>query len=147
MIINDSIHIDASIEHVFDIFSDLSKAADRINGITSIEMVQGPAQMIVGTRWRETRVMFGKEVTEEMWVTEITPNERYVVVAELGSTHYRSVYTFLPENNGTRVDTTFEGKAQSLGAKLMMPLGFLFAGATKKAMHQDLEDLKVVCED
>jgi len=44
------------------------------------------------------------------------------------------------------VDMTFEGRPISLGARLVSVIGVLFAGAAKKALHQDLVNLKRVCE-
>ena len=69
-----------------------------------------------------------------------------VAEAEARGIHYRSEYRFTSEGSGTRVDMTFEGSPVSLGARLARVVGALFAGAAKKALHQDLVDLKRVCE-
>ena len=37
-------------------------------------------------------------------------------------------------------------RANSFGAKLFTPLGFLFAGTMKKAIQKDLDDLKALVE-
>ena len=37
-----------------------------------------------GTRWLETRKMYGKLVTEEMWVSEFEPHKIYLVKAGTG---------------------------------------------------------------
>jgi len=41
---------------------------------------------------------------------------------------------------------TFVGMPVSLGARLASPIGLLFLGAVKKALHQDLLQLKRACE-
>ncbi|MET0714123.1 MAG: SRPBCC family protein [Mycetocola sp.] len=146
MRIQDSISINADRKRVFAVFCDLDKAATNVTAITRIEVLTGPAQLNVGTRWRETRTMFGKEATEEMWVTGFEPDVSYVAEAESRGTHYRSEYRFTPDGTGTRVDMTFEGTPLTLGARLAGVLGALFAGAAKKALHQDLVDLKRACE-
>jgi hypothetical protein len=144
--IQDSISIDADRKRVFEVFSNLDNAAANINAITRVEVLAGPAQLNLGTKWRETRMMFGREATEEMWVTGYERDVSYVAEAESRGTHYRSEYRFAPEGSGTRVDMTFERTPLSFGARLAGILGVLFAGAAKKALHQDLVDLKRVCE-
>jgi hypothetical protein len=144
--IHDSISINADRARVFEVFCDLANAAGNITAITKLEVLEGPAQLNLGTRWRETRTMFGQEATEEMWVTGYEQDASYVAEAESRGTHYRSEYRFTAEGNGTRVDTTFEGTPLSVGARVVSIFGVLFAGSAKKAMHQDLVDLKRVCE-
>ena len=146
MKIQDSIGINADRARVFEVFGDLDHAAANISAITKLEVLAGPAQLNMGTRWRETRKMFGQEATEEMWVTGYEQDASYVVEAESRGTHYRSEYRFTPEGSGTRVVMTFEGTPISFGARLGSVIGALFAGAAKKALHQDLVDLKRVCE-
>lgn len=91
--------------------------------------------------------MFGKEATEEMWVTGYRKDVSYVVEAESRGAHYRSEYRFTPEGGGTRVDMVFEGAPLTVGARLAGAIGVLFAGAARKALHQDLVDLKRACEE
>ncbi len=146
MRISEEISVDAPIERVFAVFTDLEAATENIAGVREVEVLQGPSRLAIGTRWRETRVLFGKQATEEMWVTALDENRRYVVEAESHGTKYRTEYTFEPSEGATRVAMTFEGRPVSLGAKLMSWLGFLFQGAVRKALRQDLLDLKAVCE-
>ena len=142
MKIKTAIQINAPRSDVFNAFSDLNGIESVIDGIQSIEVLEGPAQMAVGTKWKETRVMFGKEATEVMWVTELDKDERYVVEAESHGTHYRSEYTFTDSKEGTDVTMTFEGKPLSLFSKIMSVMFIFFVGATKKALKQDMENLK-----
>ncbi|WP_411720583.1 SRPBCC family protein [Mycetocola sp.] len=146
MNIHDSITINADRKRVFEVFCDLDNAAANIGGITKVEVLAGPSQLNVGTRWRETRTMFGKEATEEMWVTGYEQDVSYVAEADSRGAHYRSEYRFTPEGSGTRIDMRFVGTPNTLGARLAGVLGALFAGAAKKALHQDLVDLKRACE-
>ena len=146
MTITDSIFIQAPIERVFEVFTDLDKATDRISAITRIEVLEGPAKMQKGTKWRETRKMFGSDATEVMWVTELEPNSRYVVDADSHGAKYTTTYTFSPKDKGVEVNFSFASQPYTVGAKLMGITFALFAGATKKALHQDLLDLKAACE-
>lgn len=146
MKIHNTVSINADPARVFKVFCDLDKAPANISSITKLEVLAGPAQLNVGTKWRETRKMFGQEATEEMWVVAYEKHVSYAVEAESRGNHYRSEYRFTPEGSGTRVDMTFEGVPLTFGARLAGMIGALFVGAAKKEMHKDLLDLKRVCE-
>jgi len=138
--------INAPLEQVFEVFTDLPNAPDRITGIVSVEMLtDGP--MAEGTRWKETRKMMGKEATETMWITTFDPPNRYVAEAESCGTHYISILSFEPNDGGTSVTMSFEGKPLTLVAKLFsLPMGFLMKGMLRKMVAKDLEDQKAYCE-
>ena len=146
MRIIETVIIDAELPQVFDVFCDLDSAVTNLDAITKIELLAGPAKLNVGTRWRETRTMFGRQASEVMWVTEYTENASYAVEAESHGTHYRTEYRFSAEGNGTRVTMTFVGKPVSFGARLLSPISLLFISASKKACRQDLLQLKRACE-
>ena len=59
-------------ERVFQALTDLEGAARWMPGIAHVERV-GDVREGVGSRWRETRMMRGKEVTEELEVTHYHP--------------------------------------------------------------------------
>jgi len=146
MKIQTEIIIHADIDQVFDTFRDLDIIEKHVQGITLLERLNGPAKMEVGTKWRETRVMFGKEATEVMWVTEMNKDKNYVVEAESRGTHYRSEYTFTQQADDVLVQLTFEGIPLTFGTKIMSALFFLFAGMTKKMLLKDMKSLKVLLE-
>jgi uncharacterized membrane protein len=146
MQVESQITIKAPLGKVFEVFSDLSRAEERVEGIKKIEILNPPAQMQLGTKWEETRVMFGKEAKEIMWVTEVNQNKNYVVEAESHGTHYRSEYTFEETGDAVLVKMVFEGKPLSFAAKLMSFMFLFFAKSTKKLLEQDMADLKKVCE-
>lgn len=146
MNISHTVTINAPVERVFDIFTDLGQAADNLSGIKSLELLEGPEKMEVGTRWKETRTMMGKDSTEEMWVSELTENKSYAVDAESHGTKYHSVFTFESVGDKTQVTWMFEGIPQTLGAKLMSVTAKMFMGSLKNMLAQDLNELKVACE-
>ena len=137
--------IDAPIERVFELASDFAGAPERISGIVRMEMLtDGPVG--VGTRFRETRVMFKREATEEMEVLEFDAPRRYVLGAESCGCRYRSEFTFTPQDGGTKVTMTFEGTPLTRMAKIM---GFLMRPMAKvaaKEVCRDLADLKAAAE-
>ena len=84
-----------------------------------VKLTEGPVR--VGTRYRETRLMNGKETHAELEVVAYEPNQKYAMrnVTDGIETVYR--YTFQPEAGGTRMDLVCEVKAGGL-KKLMLPL-------------------------
>ena len=61
-------YIEAPREVVFDAALDLHSVAENIRGIEKLEVLtEGPIGL--GTRFRETRIMFKKEATEVMEIT------------------------------------------------------------------------------
>jgi uncharacterized membrane protein len=138
-------HVRAPVERVFDVFTDLHHAAERVNGIEAIEVLtEGPIG--AGTRWRETRIMFGKAASEEMWISEFDPPRRYSVECDSCGARYVTHFRFTPEENGTRVEQEFTWSATSLLAWLMSPIARLMAKPMMQAMDQDLDDLKRAAE-
>lgn len=147
MKITANIRINAPMDTVFDVFTDLDKLTERVEGITKVEVLQQPSSMAVGTKWRETRVMFGKEATEEMWVTELTSNKNYVVEAESHGTHYRSEYIFEQNGDGVDVTMTFEGTPLTFSAKFLGIIFSFMAKSMKGMLEKDMMDLKKICEE
>lgn len=130
---------------VFEVASDLAHAAEHISGIKKLELLtDGP--IAVGTRFRETRVMFHKEATEEMQITRLEPGRTYTVECESCGAHYSSTFQVQPEGSGSEMEMRLEARPLTLFAKLMSPLGFLMAGMMKKCLEQDLDDVKRIAE-
>ena len=62
----------ATPERAFQAFMDVEGGAQWVPGIVRVERV-GDVRQGVGMRWRETRLMRGKEATEELEVTHFHP--------------------------------------------------------------------------
>jgi len=141
-----AVEINAPIETVFDVFADIPKAAERVPGIDSLEVLSEVTSG-VGLRWRETRSMFGQEATEVMEMTGFDPPNSYFVEAASHGMHYQSTYTF-EERSGdvTTVTMEFIGTPVTFVARLFTPMALLFQGATKRALRQDMIDLKAFIE-
>jgi carbon monoxide dehydrogenase subunit G len=142
----ETIRVEAPIERVFEMFTNLSQSMKVLTGVTAYELVEGPVQMAVGTRWRETRTMMGKDSTEEMWVSALEKNVSYVVDADSHGTKYQSTFQFKTVDGGTEVSWEFEGVPYKLFSKIMSIVSIPFAGGLKKLMTQDMEELKAACE-
>lgn len=141
-----STHIDAPLERVFAVAADIPHAADRISGITKVEMETDGA-VGVGTRFRETRVMFGKEHTETLEVTAFDPPRSYSVGCDSCGVVWDSTFTFTADGGGTRVELVMTSKPSTFAAKV---IGAITAPMMRKSMEKcinsDLADLKRACE-
>ncbi len=138
--------INAPADAVFAAASDFANAPQRISGIRKTEMLtDGPVGK--GTRFRETRVMFGKEATETMEVIDFQPGRSYTLGANSCGTEYRTLVSVRPAGPGSEVTFDFTGTPRTLGARLMCALmGWMVKGACVKAVTKDLADLKVAME-
>jgi len=139
--------IDAPREKVFETFSDLRNADKNVPGILRCEVVTD-GEIGVGTRWRETRVMFGKEHTEEMAIVAFTPQEGYVVSASSHGSDYRTEFIFREEGDSTNVTMIFGATPLTLAAKAMtLLMGSMMMGSVRRLIEEDMEALKQVCEE
>ena len=133
---------------VWTIMTDLENAADTISAIQSIEILSEPQAFDVGTRWRETRTMFGRQATEEMWVTNVDPGTSYVVEAESNGARYTTIMKVVGTGeHSSRISMNFGAEPTGTMAKVMgATVGKLFENATRKALAQDLDDIAAAAE-
>lgn len=137
--------INAAPERVFALASNFATMPERVPGIKRVEMLtEGPVR--VGTRFKETRVMFGKEATETMEVTAFDPPRSYSLGANSCGCIYDSRLDFIPHAGGTKLTMSMTMTAQSFFAKLMKPLAKLMAGSMKKCFDGDLEAIRKAAE-
>lgn len=132
----------ASQGRVWEALTDLAGMERVLGGVTKVEVLTDGG-FGVGTRWRETRRMFGKEATEEMWVTVSEPPERYVVVAESHGSRYVSEWVLRAEGpTATTILMTFSAESTGGVAGLLAKvLGAVGARAVRKAIAKDLDDV------
>lgn len=138
--------IAASPERVWAIVTDLERTAEVIRAITALERTDGGSGFAVGTSWRETRVMFGREATEEMAVSALDEGRSYTVVSDSRGVLYRSVMRVDPADQGCRLRWEFDAEPKSLSGRLMSLLGRFFEGSTRKALQADLDDIAAAAE-
>lgn len=136
----------ASPERVWAVVTDLDRTAQSIRGIAKVERLDDGTGFGVGTSWRETRVMFGKEATETMTVTALEPGRSYATEADSRGTHYRSVITVTPHGTGSRLAMEFEGRPHGKVARAAVLIGKLFEGATRRMIRRDLDDIAAAAE-
>ena len=140
-------HVNATPQQVWDVVSDLDSWASVVSGIKTVQRLDDSPEFGVGTSWRETRVMFGREATEDMTVSKVDPGRSYTVEAESHGSRYTSVVTLAPSDGGTDLTMTFSATpTSSLSAMLSKTIGKLFEGSTRKALAKDLEDIATAAE-
>lgn len=143
MKVHTELYMNASKETVWKVISDIENSANTITAIEKIDVLNKPEDTLVGFKWRETRMMFGKEATEVMWITDYEENVYYRTRAESHGAVYISELTIKEEEDGCVLGMGFEGQPVTLGAKIM---GFIFNGmmkkSTEKAFMDDLVDIK-----
>jgi len=105
-----SINIERPVEDVWKAIIDFENCSNYIESIIKLDIVNQPKDILIGFKWKETRVMFGKEATETMWITDYTENEYYQTRAE---SHDGSIYTsrlfIMPVGEDTRLTMSFSG--------------------------------------
>ncbi|MGA5197581.1 SRPBCC family protein [Streptomyces exfoliatus] len=133
----------ASPGRVWEAITDLPDMPRVLSGVEKVEVLT-EGGFGVGTRWRETRRMLGKEATEEMTVTECEPPDRYVAVAESHGMHYVSELTLASDGaGGSTLRMTFSarpahGRTPGFVTRLLARFG---AKAVAKALAKDLSDI------
>jgi carbon monoxide dehydrogenase subunit G len=131
-------------DRVFEGLTNLENAAAWMPGLVSIERIGG-AEAGVGSRWRETRKMYGKDSTEEFEVTAFEPPSHFGLRVDgskgtSGSGIYTFDYRLSPDAGGTLVvlDASIGGVS-----RIREWIGKLFAGMYRKMLAKDLEALAV----
>jgi carbon monoxide dehydrogenase subunit G len=138
-------YVEAPPEKVFDRLSDFRRAPETISGIKKVEMLTaGPVG--VGTRFKETRVMFSREATETMEVIAFERPTGYTLTCESCGCRYVCTFRVTSKGTGTNVEMRFAAEGLTWFAKVM---GFLMRPMTKmclKAIAKDLDDVKAAIE-
>src|SRR5262249_39847379 len=105
-----------------------------------------PANGLVGLKWRETRILFGKPAAVEKWITEAAENEFYKTRAEDSGFVFLTTMRISESSGGISLISSHETKPQGIIARLKSMTMFLFKGIIKKAVLQDLNDIKAAVE-
>ncbi len=147
MLVEAQLAIKASRPAVWAALADIEHSPAIISGIKKIEIVDKPASGLVGLRWRETRILFGEEATVEKWITEVVENEFYRTRAEDKGFVFITTVRLAEGGGGIVVTSSHDSQPQTLAAKLQaIPMGLFFKGVIRKAILQDLADVKAAVE-
>ena len=147
MIVEARMNIKASRAAIWAAITDMENAASIVSGIKNIEMLQKPANGWIGLRWRETRILFNEPATVEKWITEAVENEYFQTRAESDGLIFLTTVSIVEGHAGFVLSSIHDSQPQSLFAKIMsIPMSLLFKGVARKAILQDLKDIKSAVE-
>ena len=147
MIVEAKVTINGSRAAIWAAITDIENAAKIMSGIEKIEILEKPSSGLVGLKWRETRMLFGNPATVEKWITDAAENEFYKTRAESDGFVFLSTTRILENSSGITLASSHDSIPQSVVARLLsIPMGLLFKGVAKKAILQDLSDIKAAVE-
>lgn len=141
-------HIQAQPEKVWAVISDIPGSAATLSGVEAVQLLTDGSYG-EGTRWRETRRMFGRPETVEMWVASADPGRSTVVKAVQGGADYTTRLNLSPRGGGTDLTLTFSAeiiKPTPASRILMALFGRLGMAVTRKALAGDLADIAARAE-
>ncbi|MFN8440287.1 MAG: SRPBCC family protein [Caldilineaceae bacterium] len=146
MLVEAQVTVHGSKAAVWAVMTDIENASKIISGIENIEVVEKPAKGLVGLRWRETRMLFGKPATVEKWITDAAEYEFYKTRAESDGFLFVATTRITESSSGVTLMSSHDSKPQRLVARVQaLPMVF-FKGVVKKALLQDLNDMKSAVE-
>ena len=146
MIVETQVTINGSKAATWTVMTDIEHAAEIISGIEKIEIVEKPANGLVGLKWRETRLLFDEPTTVEKWITDAVDDEFYKTRAESDGNVFITTTRIVESGNGITLTSAHDTQPQGIVAKLRATPMFLFKGVIKKAILQDLNDIKSAVE-
>ena len=146
MIVEAHIIINGSKAATWAAITDIENATEIISGIEKIEVLEKPAKGLVGLRWRETRILFNEPATVEKWIIDAAENEFYKTQAEDRGVVFITTFRISESNDGIKLTSSHDSQPQEFVARIMSMPMFLFKGVVKKAILQDLHDIKSAVE-
>src|SRR5687767_6593337 len=146
MIVEAQVTINGSRAAVWAAITNIENASEIISGIEKVEVDEKPANGLVGLKWRETRMLFGKPATVEKWITAAAENEFYKTRAESDGFVFLTTKSISKSSGGITLTEAHETKPQGIVARIKSFPMFLFKGVIRKALLQDLNDIKSAVE-
>ena len=134
--------IRAPIDFVFRSISNISQLPQTVPEIEKVEFLS-ENQSGIGTRFRETRLINGKESITDLEVTEYAQNEYIRMKADSHGIVWDSLFKVEKAGEFTQLTLTMDAKAQQLLPKLLNPL---MKRMYKRGLEKHVDALKSYCE-
>jgi hypothetical protein len=141
------ITIKADKTAIWSVITNIRGTAEIISGVKKIEILNEPANGLVGVKWRETRMYFGKPAAIDKWVTDAVENKFYKTRAEMDGFIFSNTMTLSDDGDNIILTSSHETKSQGIIAKIKSLPMIFFRGMLKKAILQDLNDIKTAVEN
>lgn len=142
-----NVEIKSSKSKVWTAITDIDNCIDMISGIIDLKVIHKPEKGLIGLKWTETRKMFGKEVTETMWITDCKTNEFYCTRAENCGAIYSTKIMVTETDNKTQLTMNFSDSSDSFFVRMMSAIMSLFIKKSMiKMLEKDLSEIKAFVE-
>lgn len=134
--------VHAPVDRVFRTVSEIENFARALPHIVKVEFLS-EMRTGQGTRFRETRLMNGREAITTLEVTEYVENDHVRLVADAGGTIWDTVFSVTEENGATRLEMVMEARPHRFLARIF---NFFIRGMVQKAIESDMDGVKTYCE-
>ena len=134
--------IATSVDFVFLTISDVRNFRNAVTHITQVEFLS-EQKFGVGTRFRETRLMNGREQTVEIEIAELVHNDRVRMVSNAGGTIWDTMFSVSEDTSKVALEMTMQIKPYRLMSKLITPL---IRGLVVKGVEADMDAVMAYCE-
>ena len=134
--------IKAPLATVFETVADIHNFQRVIPNIVRVDMLSD-VRSGVGTRFRETREMNGREVSTELEVTEYVPNDHVRIVSDTQGTIWDTTFRVRDEGGATELVMEMDARAHKILPRLINPL---IRGVVQRAVEKDMDAVKAHCE-
>lgn len=146
MTVEAQITINGTRPEIWKVMTNIRDAADIISGIEQIEILHQPENGLFGLKWRETRMYFGKPSAIDKWITEAVDNTFFKTRAEMDGYIFTTTLTISGTDGSLLLTSSHETTPVGLLARIKSLPMIFFKGMLKKAILQDLRDLKAAVE-
>lgn len=147
MIVEARVTINGSKASVWAATTDIEHLAERLSDVEKIAIVEKPVTGLVGLRWKETRLLFGKAATVEKWITEAKENAYYTTRAEQDGFVFVATNRISGSDGSVTLTGSHETRSQGFAARLRSLPMIFFKGVIRKAILRDLNGIKAAIEN
>ena len=135
--------IDAPVDFVFNTVAEIDNFSKAIPHIADVEFLSD-VKRGVGSRFRETRLMMGREASTVLEVTEYVENERVRLVSDEGGTVWDSVFSVRPADGGTELTLAMDAAPYTFKSRMLVPIMKL---VIRMGLVKDMDAVKQYCEN
>lgn len=138
-----SVPIEATKEEIWRVMTDIEHENQTLHNVNDVEILEKPNESLNGLKWKETRILFGREEAEEISVTEFRENSFYKTHSESHGMTHDATYAIEPEGDHNLLMVDYISKPQRFSTRLTNLLfGSLMKTTTRQELLDDLEDIK-----
>ena len=122
--------------------SNPSNFRDAVPHITKVDFLSDQKTGI-GTRFRETRVMNGREESVELEITEYEENSLVRMISDAGGTIWDTVFTVSENSGNVEMKMKMDIKPHTMLARVM---NVIIRRMVVKGVEDDMDAIKAYCE-